>query len=129
MAYQLSFYCQYRGISKNDFFFGKFGLKYSEMFRNDIFLHRTSILFIWYAKYHSTTNNAGVVSKNAIFQKLGLKFFKNYFLKISHYFLAEEAKPFHLICKLLFYYKEYFSTVVKKIRIFSLKVRKLKFFK
>ena len=85
-----------------------------------IFLHRTSITFIWYVKYHSTANNA-VVSKNAIFRKLGLKFLKNYFLKISLYFLVEDAKPFHLICKLLFYYEEYFRIVVK-ILIFGLKV-------
>ena len=42
---------------------------------------------------------------------------------------AEDAKPFHLICKLLFYYEEYFNSR-KKIQIFGLKKSlKLKFAK
>ena len=41
--------------------------------------------------------------KYVIFRKFGLKFLENNFSKISLPFLVEDAKPFHLICELLFY--------------------------
>ena len=36
------------------------------------------------------------------FSKIQFKIFENYFLKISLHFLVEKAKPFHVICELLF---------------------------
>ena len=56
-----------------------------------------------------TANNEGVVSKNAIFQKFGVKCLKIYFLKLSLDFLLEDAKSFHLKRKLPFYYQKCFS--------------------
>ena len=55
-----------------------------------------------------------------------MQFFENWatiFLWNYHYtyFLAEDVKPFHLICKLLFYYEEYFNVVVKKFEHFAKK--------
>ena len=41
--------------------------------------------------------------KYVTFRKFALKFLKNNFLKISLHFLVGNAKPFHLICELLFY--------------------------
>ena len=57
-----------------------------------------------------------------------MKFSKNYIhciLYADNYFIV---KPSHLICKLLFYYKEYFSLVVKNSNIWikSLKPENLK---
>ena len=37
------------------------------------------------------------------FSKIRSKIFEKYFLKILPHFLVEDAKPFHLICKLLFH--------------------------
>ena len=54
--------------------------------------------FTSYAKYHSTANNAEVVSKNTILQKLDPKFVLNTSLKILMHFLVEHATSFHLIC-------------------------------
>ena len=68
-------------------------------FENFIFLLRKSIL----SPYHSTVNNAEVVSKNVIFHKFGLKFLKNILFLISFYYLVKNAKLFHLIYELLFY--------------------------
>ena len=39
------------------------------------------------------------------FSKIQSKIFEIIFLKISLHFLVEEAKPFHLICELSFYYQ------------------------
>ena len=41
--------------------------------------------------------------KDVLFAKFALKFWKNTFLKISRHFLVENARPFRLIRKLLFY--------------------------
>ena len=41
--------------------------------------------------------------KYVIFRKFALKFMEDNFLKISLHVLVEDAKPFHLICDLLFY--------------------------
>ena len=92
-----------------------------------IFVHKTSLPFIWYAKYNSTASNAEVVSENAIFWKFGLKFSKNYFFEISLHFLREDAIPFHLTGKLLFYYQEDFSILAKKVKIFCLSLKNQKF--
>ena len=40
-----------------------------------------------------------------IFSKIRSKNFEIYFMKISPHFLGEDAKPFHLICELYFYFQ------------------------
>ena len=89
-----------------------------------------SSAFTWHANYHPTVNNKGGVSKNVI-----LRYWSKLFIKkkktMSHWFVENVnfifyandyfiVKPSHLTCKMLFYYKEYFSIAVK-IQIFGLK--------
>ena len=130
MVYQLSFYCQWwkRYKQKWDFFENLvYNFQKKKIWgKITIFFYRTLIPLTRYAKYHFATNKTEVVSIECIFTKIWCKTFENYLLKISIQFLVENAMPFHLIHKLI-YYQEYFSLIVKKIRIFSLKNLKTKY--
>ena len=69
---------------------------------------------------------AKVVCKNAIIKKIMSKIF-DFILNIVS-FPVQDARPFHLMRKLLFYYQEYFEIVVKiQIRTFGLKSSKTKY--
>ena len=107
--------------------FRKFGLIFFRK-QNSIFLQRTSTPFPCYI-HHSTANNAEVINKYAIFRKFSQELLKHCFLKTLIHFLLEDAKPFHLTYKLLFYFQKYFCIVVLQVvlgRKFDQKVLKTK---
>ena len=116
------------GLSKNEIFsIVRCKIFKKHFYGNDNFLVKTLIPFTCYAKYYTIANNAKVVSKNAVFQKFCLNFWKICLL-LSIPFLVEDATPFHLICKVSFHYQDYFNIIANKIQIFCLKTLKIKNF-